>query len=192
MQFRRPRNSGFRARRPRPRREWVASTSGWNDGITATSLTLGTVFAFPLVEAPSALTAAGDPSIDAFTVYTIIGDFTVSAIPQAAIGQCSLTLGIRVVDVNNGTPDVFDPTLGANAEESWQFLRYYLFDTSVAGNVGNTYSHLPNGNHIQVKSKRKLLPGQREVLFAKALAYTGTVGAPQFTLRLRALVGRAI
>lgn len=183
-------NSSFRSRRPRPRREWVASTSGYGTGITATALVQGTVSAFPLVQADAAVTAVGDPQLDAFTVFCVIGDFYIQF--QAGAGTQYVAMGIRVVDVNNGVADIFDPSLTTNAEESWMWLRHFWYDTTAAVGSAPIALALPAGNHIVVKSKRKLTPGQRVVLFVQALTFSGASVNPQFAVKLRSLVGRAI
>lgn len=179
--------------------QWVVSTQGYGGSanLISAGLSNGVVTA-SLVDSSTAPTALGDPALDRFTVFSIVGDYT-PVFPTALNASTSIKVdvGIIVIQVGSAAAAQFDPSANADADQSWMLLRHHSFVVA-NGAQQPTYdmqAQLPMGTHIQTRKLRRIIrPNERLVFLSKATIQAGVpnAGSMNLNLNLRALIGRAI
>lgn len=158
---------GFR--RQKPPMQWLSGT--WNENST-TAVAANTLAIFAVVTTgTSRLTTGGDTFVmpQRFTVERVVGQFIVENVSTTT--ACIWNAGMILTDETAGVALQIDPTLAANSDKSWMWMRAGLLAAIQATPVTKDYTNMndvPWGSSLDVRVKRVIKPDQTLYIAFKA------------------------
>lgn len=189
MAMMRRRRFGVGRRRVRSPNQWFVPI--WN-GNTPVALAANTLQTTLLVDARTGASAGGTiPAIAKMTVLRIVGLVGIGNADNVP-GQYSMGIITRQF-ISGDTVPALDPSLGADADSPWLWLRHGGLEqaTSGAAAVGpgtaffaSSSMPFPSRADVDIRVKRVLRPGDGLFLYIKAVPATQTLA------NLRVLIGK--